>query len=211
MKKKSFIIILIIFSLVSLCGCQISSNDVALEDEITAPLLNEENYVFNYDAIGGGTEVEIRTPYDMIYYGIPTYLRNIVGDDKVDEWLAQFESVTNPKGRDKWEVTIVNAVKELNVSKEAFKEANVSTYSKEQIEAIYSGDRKLINRSFVNEYALLINDKIYTSSWLAAHTVEDYKKEGITEDILNEYLNKIKDTPLIEDYKNIMNVLESKE
>ncbi|KAB3534796.1 hypothetical protein F8154_08010 [Alkaliphilus pronyensis] len=203
--KKIFIVILTIFCLISLLGCEAASNKPIENDTISENLTKGNPYVYDI----GGPVSEYSDPYVLIYYGVDTFLFDIAGREKVEEWVSQFESLENPKGRDVSELTIVNAVKELDVSREAFEEAGKWTYTKEQIEAIYSNDQKLINKAFVNEFALLVNDKIYTSRWLATHTMEDYKKEGITEDLLKEYLNKIKETPLAEDHNKIYNKLDS--
>lgn len=46
----------------------------------------------------------------------------------------------------------------------------------------------------MNEGAILIDDEIYTADWIVNHSVDDYKKVGITEEVLNKYLEKIMNT-----------------
>ncbi len=149
----------------------------------------------------GMCKMEWSTPYSPICYGIPCFLRDILGNEKVDEWLFQFESLDNPDGRDKFELNVINAVKEMNVPKDGFIKESGEIFTEEQIEAMFLGDQKLINRAFINEGAILIDDEIYSADWIVNHSVDDYKKVGITEEVLNKYLEKIINTPLKENYE----------
>lgn len=172
------------------------------ENEISSTsAIGEENTV-HYVAIEGGHEiVEWSLPYT--YYGIPAFLYHLVGNEKGDEWLSQFESHT-PDGRDILECNILNFINEMNISKDDFIKADVvPCYSNEEVEALFSGDQKLINKTFINPGALLHNDEIYTSGWLATHDIFDYEEERITKDILIKYLEKIKDTQLREIHDEI--------
>ncbi len=195
MNKIKMAICFLVLSSALLAGCKENSKD----DIVTS---NRFEGIVHHSI--GGAEKEYETPYDTIYYGIPVFLRDIAGDEVVDKWLEQFESEKNPNGRSKWEITVVNAVNELGIPKEKFNEANNGlSYTKKQIEAIYSEDTKVINKEFVNKYALLINDEIFTASWLTEHTEEEWGKEGLTKEIIKEYLKTIKDTPLQEEYEKI--------
>lgn len=196
-KFKNSIVITFLFVLL-LSGCAVTTEKTK-ENELESIKTDTV-----HEAIGGDSKSEFSIPYDLSYYGIPVFVRDIVGDDKVDEWLSQFESDIKPDGRSKWELNVYNVVTELNIPKEEFNKANKGvSFSEEQIEAIYSMNIKKVNKAFVNKAALLMNDEIYTSAWLADQTAEDLKKIGITEDILEGYLEKIKDTPLKDDYEKI--------
>ncbi|SCY37235.1 hypothetical protein [Alkaliphilus peptidifermentans] len=162
----------------------------------------------NEEAFGGDSKFELLTKHEFGFYGVDMFIINIVGKEKFEDWLSQFESYNNPEGRNKWEITVVNAVLELNVPKETFIKANNGfVYTDEQIEAIYSGDQKLINKIFVNEDALLINDEIYTADWLASRTAKDYERAGISEEELIKYLDKINIIDFKEEYLPIKGVL----
>ncbi len=221
MKIKNFLLVMIIL-IIPLYGCneksvntiedrntvhdtKIKANDTELQCTV-----GKESMVHDV-ALGGSAVTDWSTPYSPIYYGIPTFLRDIVGDEIVDEWLSQFESLENPDGRDKLEINVVNAVNEMKISKNDFIKYNIGwSYSKEEVEAMFSQDQKLVNKVFVNLGALLHNNEIYTANWLAVHTYEDYKREGITEEILAEYLERIGEAPLKEQHKKIKVNLNSK-
>ncbi|MBP1988707.1 hypothetical protein [Paenibacillus eucommiae] len=153
---------------------------------------------------------ELLSGYQFEFYGIPGYISDIVGSDKVTEWMKQFESLENPKERSKQEVNFANVILELQVPKEAVIKANQGlVFTEEQIEAIYSGDKKRINQAFANEHALLVNGNIYTADWLAAHTATDYKAEGITEEELFLYIKKINKEELEEECSKIKKELSN--
>ncbi|WP_148449989.1 hypothetical protein [Gorillibacterium timonense] len=169
---------------------------------IPLPTTNESN---TPEVVSGGDiKAELLTEYQFEFYGVPTFINEIVGTDKVSEWLKQFKSNQNPEGRDSQEITIANVIMELQVPKEDFIKASQGLlFSEEQMDALYSGDKKRMNAAFVNENALLVNGNIYTADWLSAHSVDDYKTEGITDDILYPYLKKMNKEVLQDEYNNI--------
>lgn len=175
-----------------LFGCNTSANETAkIDARPKAPSINEQE---PSTAIGVGGEFgwEFFSKLEPGYYGIDTFLKAYVGADNYTKWIAQFRSHDNPGGRDPAELTITNAVKELCVSKQDFIAGNRGvTYSPAQIDAIYSNDPKLINRAFVNRYALLHNDAVYTADWLASRSASCYAKESLTRESLFAYLKAI--------------------
>jgi len=150
-------------------------------------------------ASGGSSRWEFLSPLDPIFYGVDTFIGDIVGRETLIAWIEQFQSPGKLKGRDMMELTIVNAVKELKVPREDFIRANKDiTYTDEQIEAIYSGDVGKTNRAFVSRYAFLHGDKVYTADWLASRSAKHYQREGISEEALMAYLARID----IEEFKD---------
>lgn len=221
MKKISIVLLSILIGLFIFSGCSVSETKQTAESEntkenepskekstILTPVESETIVDSTQEIVYGGNS-EFLEKYRLEYYGVDTFISNIVGEDKVAKWLEQFESLQNPNGRAKTEINKFTVVKELNVPKEEFIKANKGLgYTDEQIEAIYSGDQKLVNRAFVNDYALLVNDEIYTPDWLALHTIKDYEKAGITVEVLLEYLNKINFSTLDDEYLSIKGVLK---
>ncbi len=133
------------------------------------------------------------TKYVTDFYGIEAFVADLVEKDTLKSFLRPFYE----KERSLWELTVLSAVKEMNIPKSVFIKANAengSVFTDEQIEALYSGDEVALNRAFVSPWALTANGKIFTPDWLAVHTASDYKKNGITFDTLLEYIKKI-DTP----------------
>ncbi len=189
-------------------------------EDIQGHLENEEGqgYVYHIykDILGvGGDEDAVKLPYSDQYYSIDIRLIRFVGLEDFDLWKNETREI-NPNGaRDIGETNIITFVKDFKVSKEDFvritknpplefpddipaahrealyKEYKDAAYSREEIEAIYSNDQVLINKMFVNEYALFHNGNIYTASWLAANSVEEYEKHGLTEEVINNYLKKL--------------------
>lgn len=76
-------------------------------------------------------------------------------------------------------------------------------FTDKEIEAIYSGNRSLINISFVNSSSILVGDVIYSVNWLATHTNEDYKVQGISDEMVKELLTRIRNKPLNKQYEKI--------
>lgn len=194
MRTTNIIVVLLVIALVSFCGCQQdeSVNDDNRNEEISL----EESMVHHVEAIGG-SESEWRYPYSPLYYGIPGFIYDLADKDTVDEWRAQFASYENPNGRDRLENNVVNAVREIGISKEAFVKRNAGyPFTEEEIEAIFSGSQSMVNKVFVNRGAVLVDDEIYSLDWILAHTIEECRKEGITDDMLKQLHMRIENAPI---------------
>lgn len=203
MKKVILGLISCSFVLLSLAGCGSEQQIVSVnsspqvqntKDPLVAHTPSNGNDASEPEvAYGGDSASEFLMEYQFEFYGYPSYFYDIVGREKVEEWASQFESYMNPDGRNKWEMTIVNAILELEIPKDVLLKANPGLmFTNEQYEAVYTKDIKKINEAFVNEYALLHNGKIYTAVTLASYTAQDYEREGITEAVLIPYLRKIR-------------------
>lgn len=75
------------------------------------------------------------------------------------------------------------------------------TITREDVDVIYSGDMELINRTFINEYSVLHNNKIYTPEWLYEHTTAEYIEAGLSDDEVSYVMEKMKDLPFIAEAK----------
>lgn len=163
----------------------------------------EEDKAHGYDG-----KAEFLTKYEYTFYGLNTFVIKLLSEKQFQIWENSFGDRFKPK-RTPWEYTTYNFIHEMNIPKEEFIKANNGySYTDEEIEALYSKDQKLLNKIFVNEYALLIDDEIYTADWLATRTIRDYKKIDITDQTLNSYLNKIDIIELKDEYVTIQGVLQ---
>lgn len=201
---RKIIALLGILSLILISACSASENssinittDEKADTTISEKVVTDnqiEVFVLDYspDSIGGDNKREFCSKYCLKFYGVDTFLAQMVDDGSITEWADQFASESNPNGLSMSECNVKNFVDYFKIPKEDFIEENQGiTYSEEQIEAIYSGDSVKIANAFANEYALVINGNIFTPDWLATHTVSDYEKNGITYELLSEYIQKI--------------------
>ena len=207
MKIKNIFVILLIVVIVQLSGCQnipdeITGSEITSEQSENVPnsttnSVNEEESM-QVDK-GGISLIEYSSDYNTHYNEVPTFVIN--DEDVTDKWVHQFKAFGGE--RENSEFDIITLVTEMNISKDIFIEQNKGQYSDDEIEAIYSGNQAVINRVFVNPCALLIDDKIYSASWMANHSYGDYKKAGMTDEMLIDYLKLIKASPLEEEYRQI--------
>ena len=75
-------------------------------------------------------------------------------------------------------------------------------YTDEQIDAIYSGDQKKINRAFCGSLAVYNeNDgELYSIYWMAEHTAEDYIAAGLSLEQVREVVELSQSTEPKADY-----------
>lgn len=133
-------------------------------------------------------------PYAPVYYGIDGFVTELVDDTTLSLWMNQFlyDHANNRRGRSITECNVVNLVKELDIERTSFEKADIQQiYTREQIDAIYSHDQKLVNAAFVSASALLADGKIFAAEWLMKHDIGHYKYEGITADMLAKYLERL--------------------
>ena len=99
-------------------------------------------------------------------------------------------------------INIVSFVQHFNIPKETFIELTRGgieilpedegrwVYSLEQIDAIYSGDQRLINETFCGPLAFVNEEdgELYSIYWLADHSAEEYAEAGLPMDRVAEVL-----------------------
>ena len=68
-------------------------------------------------------------------------------------------------------------------------EPNPYLYTEDDKSALLTRDEEMILKQFANPYAIIIKDKVYTPAWLYNHTPDDYRKAGITPEMLEEKLD----------------------
>ena len=136
------------------------------------------------------------------------YIEGLVGMD-IDTWqktvLKTTEDITNGG--------IFNEISTLGISKEDFIRINNSAIDKiskvngfpskeiydnnycftdEEIDIIYSGDKKRIAEAFANPYAVIADDwEIYPLRWIINNPASVYKEKHISLDALEETVNKL--------------------
>jgi len=207
-KKSVFVALLGVLLVFASFALLIDKQD---KEAVVAPPYNEPQPAAPAtDGYGGEGETYFFRPLEHTFYGAATFFADIVGEEKYLAWVKQFFHDT-PNRRNPAELTMLNLVKELGVPKEAFLafEASLShdvpRVTVEQIEALYSGDQKRINRQFVNRFALLVDDVIYTLDWLASRCVNAYERAGIKPHHITEYLARIDATGMFEsEYLSIL-------
>ena len=104
-------------------------------------------------------------------------------------------------------LTVLAFVMEFDISKEQLLSVIAEdndpswTITREDVDVIYSGDMELINKTFINEYSVLHNNKIYTPEWFYEHTTAEYIELGFTDDEVSYVMEKMKDLPLTDEAK----------
>jgi len=153
--------------------------------------------------------------YEISYYGIAGRFEDLRADDEdFRDWFDNFidhkEYLFRELGdieayedylmsSDESVVNIENFVNLFDVTKEEFRAADLiigeeyAVFTEAQVDALFSGDRELIDEQFINPCAIKVNGVIYTPKWIEEHTLEEIKAVGITKDMLadryDDYLN----------------------
>ncbi len=129
-----------------------------------------ESYVFRFD-------------------NIDSHITDLVDRDELVEWINEHEQEKLKMGYGIEPLTVLAFVEKFGITKEQLTEAaklmRDDKYTKEfalmdeDIDIIYSGDKKKIIEHFHAEYAVLGTDRAYSPMWLYEHTAEAYKAAGI--------------------------------
>lgn len=156
-------------------------------DAVAVNKITEPYKIKAYDNSNGeGGMSDFGENYQLIYYGMDTALSNLVTESEYKEWVKSFDLQSKD-----WNGCIqADFINFFGFDEEQVKNAIGMSYSEEQIKALISNDSKELDKAFVNPFAVYLNGKIYSPEWFAVHTWSDYQKEGITQDILSEYISK---------------------
>lgn len=127
-------------------------------------------------------EEDICTPFlacqehDSSYHSVPGKLIDLVGNDPVMEWYNSCFEESDPYGRPGESFTIAAFVERFQVSREDFTRCIQDDLTDEQIDAIYSGDQKQINKAFCGPLAFIneADGELYSIYWLIDHNADDY-------------------------------------
>ena len=107
-------------------------------------------------------------------------------------------------------LTVLAFVMEFDISKEQLLSVIAEdndpswTITREDVDVIYSGDMELINKTFINEYSVLHNNKIYTPEWFYEHTAAEYIEAGLSDDEVSYAMEKMKDLPFTDEAKKAL-------
>lgn len=86
---------------------------------------------------------------------------------------------------------VIDAIKEQDewyVSQGLFVSYGGEPFTEEDIAVLLARDSRIVATHFATEYAIVINDRVYSPSWLYYHTSEAYRAAGITPEMLTEKL-----------------------
>ena len=201
MKKIFFIIFSLCMLFLSSCAKNsIEENNDDVIQEITMPKPFSEK-----EGAGGDSAHNFYSDYAFRFGNIESTISNLVDREKSNEWIDNCfaEAIANPEAPEK---TLLDYIKYFDIPKEKLKEAVSSTnlpegwiISPSDVDVIYSGDDYLINQTFVNEYALFYNGKIYSAEWLYEHSPTDYINEGLPLNEVTVCLEKMEDFSLTEE------------
>ena len=70
------------------------------------------------------------------------------------------------------------------------------TFTDQEINTLFSKDVRAVKAMALNDYALMVGDKVFSAQWLLDHSVEDYQKEGISLALVKEKTQAIKDSKM---------------
>ena len=163
-----------------------------LDIELTSPPIDEDN-----------SSVDLKYQYryiDTISDEIPKEFQEIVGENKYALWVQEFAG-KDPQGtRTIEDYNLISFIIDFNISKQQFMEANNKIksnpnnsekgFTQQEIEILYSNETALINKTFVNDEAILYGNEIYTLSWFASNSVDEYKRVGFPVELLKEKCNQ---------------------
>lgn len=148
----------------------------------------------------GGADPFRNDPFSFAF-GVYSEHRNYVGEEAFDMWINQFQS----KGgiRPNHEYNLYTFVKEFNVPRsvlEEFWEKELDFHGEqtsgfptpEQIDVIYNGTEYDVYCAFAWDSTVIVDNSFYAIGWLADHTAEDYRAEGITAEKLQTALDNEK-------------------
>lgn len=148
---------------------------------------------------------EFKRRYNFVFSNLNSTIVDLVDREEFNGWLNEKfnENLSDPYAED---ITVLSFAQRFDIPKEKLIEAveNGVFYSDwivspEDIEIIYSGDKELINKTFVSEYALAHGEKVYSAEWIYMHTIEGYLNEGLSLDEVTERLTKMEELPFTEE------------
>lgn len=197
MKKYTILVIATVIALVmALTSCSnnnepskvTENNSVSITDTAnTEPIETDAS-----SAIGGANSVAYEAEYIIGFYGIGGRFEDLVEDkDAIEKWVKSGSS-EDGNTYDRNILNVLNFIQTFDIPKEDFKAANLiigeeyAVFTDAQIEALYSGDKKLFADEFANPLAINIDGDIYTPEWIVTHNLDEIKAAGITEEMLSD-------------------------
>ena len=132
-------------------------------------------------------------PGKSVLNNIPAELMRLRDSAEVNQWIQSFPSIREAPSDLKGYANLYSFITHFNITREEAETA-LSDYIDSDDESIrirsidigtiISSDFAYTTRFFSNIYAIVIGEKTYSPNWVYTHTAEDYRKAGITADML---------------------------
>ncbi len=152
------------------------------EIESVRTLANDESLKFNSNyGVGGDGNSFFYSPLSEMFSAIEVSVIRYVGEDKFNDWVVELNERYEPASSLMEYANPYSVAMHFGITKEEMQELMSDS---ELIELIYSGDESAIISKYVNEFTIVIGERFYSPYWLYVHSIEDYKKAGITPDML---------------------------
>ena len=197
--RRFCILFLVVSFLLASCGnAAVSSPESSsLPEASTPPLISSEpvseptsepiSELVSEPESSVPVEEDICTPFLSCqehapsYHSVPGELIDLVGNDPVMEWYNSCFEEPDPYGRPGESFTIAAFVERFQVDREDFTRCVHEDLTDEQVDAIYSGDQKQINKAFCGSLALIgpEDGELYSIYWLIDHNADDYIAAGL--------------------------------
>ena len=208
-----------------LCLAVVGAVVLLQQNSLTPDIDGEDNSEKTQQTVLEYEEPIMPEPFDLSYPSGGDWLR-----DYTEEYVLRFENLTsdilelvprndftawlNNHHEEKLAseerippLTVLAFVMEFDISKEQLLSVTAEdndpswTITREDVDVIYSGDMELINKTFINEYSVLHNNKIYTPEWFYEHTTAEYTEAGFSDDEVSYVMEKMKDLPFTAEAK----------
>jgi hypothetical protein len=143
-------------------------------------------------------------PGEAKFNGVPSSLSRLTDSEKTVAWFESFEVTKNPPDSLLGYPNIYSFIKEFGLTDEQVLEAmpgsdNPQLLSSDEMKTLVSGDLETVTAEFASDYAIVINDHIYSPSWVYTHTTDAYAIAGITPEKLAEKKSVYKDLPFTDE------------
>ena len=186
---KKLLVLFIAMLMLASCGNESFGTVSSSEEEPAISESSSENSSSEQSTVSVYTEEvesehycsdEDEWDYVFKYGNIPGELIDYIGQDRFNAWV---HDESYPQERN-----IQSCIEYFGLTKEDLTEALDAPETDDtgfdltvsEIKALCSGDQATINRAFASKKAAVSeNGSIYTISWLAAHTAEDYEAAGL--------------------------------
>lgn len=163
---------------------------------------------FNFSNPSGGDQFRDYTEeYELRFENLTSDILNLVPKDDFSAWINKYTEKERASEERIPPLTILDFVMEFDISKDQLLSVIAEdndpswTITREDVDVIFSGDMELINKTFINEYSVLHNNKIYTPEWLYNHTTAEYMEAGLSNEEVSYVMEKMKDLPFTPEAK----------
>lgn len=144
---------------------------------------------------------EYTEEYVFRFENLTSEILDLVSRDKYTAWINSHNEKKIASKERITPLTILDFVNEFDISEEqllsVIAEDNDPAWTiiREDVDVIYSGNPELINRTFMNKYSILHDDKIYTPQWMYEHTAAEYTEAGLSNYEVTSIMVKMKKLP----------------